>query len=478
MRWWRRVALVGCALVGLGAPGAVVAKSFLPVPGAARVPAVGTNTVACGRPTLRPGDVARVAPAPVAFAEVPGKVLSATLRSSVEGFDPEPHTSSIGFVTVHVVRVANWLALDIAKRDCDADLFSREQMLGTATAAQDASASRNYMSASKDVSAYVVFRRLGFDVEVTGGGIVVASVCADGPDNACRRYAPAAELLGPGDVITSVAGRRVHLVDDIAAALVGRAAGERVVVEALRGTETRRGEVELVAGENGRVALGVVPEILLPASTTFDFSHRVDIDDGGVSGSSGGLAFALALLDAMTEGDLTGGRLIVATGELNAVGRVGTVAGVHQKAVAAAEAGADLMLVPEREVAEARRGAGAMKVVGVRTLDDALAAIAAVTGASVPLVPRQPTEGATAAPVPEPTVTTVSPPSSSPATSSAPVSSAPVSAVPELPVYPLGEHCWPLGATARTPAGAVIMCSRVDAQGIPFDDAMARWRRT
>jgi PDZ domain-containing secreted protein len=62
------------------------------------------------------------------------------------------------------------------------------------------------------------------------------------------------------------------------------------------------------------------------------------------------------------------------------------VGGVAQKAVTARRAGARLMLVPADEVKDARAHAGDMKVVGVRTLDDALAALARAGGTEVPAI--------------------------------------------------------------------------------------------
>jgi PDZ domain-containing protein len=67
-------------------------------------------------------------------------------------------------------------------------------------------------------------------------------------------------------------------------------------------------------------------------------------------------------------------------------GRVLPVGGVGQKAVAARHRGARLFLVPFGEVAEARRRAGSMPVVGVRTLDDALRALRAAGGDALPPV--------------------------------------------------------------------------------------------
>ncbi|MBK5289815.1 MAG: hypothetical protein JJE46_15240, partial [Acidimicrobiia bacterium] len=120
------------------------------------------------------------------------------------------------------------------------------------------------------------------------------------------------------------------------------------------------------------------------------FPFRVAIDAGDVSGPSGGLAFALTIIDDLTPGNLTGGSRVAVTGEIDGAGRVGEVGGVPQKAVAARESGATLMIVPVEEVRDARSKAGDMKVVGVRTLDDALRVLRRNGGAPLPAVANRP----------------------------------------------------------------------------------------
>ena len=91
-----------------------------------------------------------------------------------------------------------------------------------------------------------------------------------------------------------------------------------------------------------------------------DFPLKIKIATGDVSGPSGGLAFALTIIDDLTPGNLTGGKKIAVTGTIEPDGTVGDVGGVAQKTVAARAAGARLMIVPRavallREVGAVRR---------------------------------------------------------------------------------------------------------------------------
>ena len=85
----------------------------------------------------------------------------------------------------------------------------------------------------------------------------------------------------------------------------------------------------------------------------FDFPLDVEIDAGGIGGPSAGLAFALDIVDELGDEDLSRGRTVVATGELDLDGNVHAIGGVKQKAIGARDAGADIFLVPDANFEEA-----------------------------------------------------------------------------------------------------------------------------
>ena len=103
---------------------------------------------------------------------------------------------------------------------------------------------------------------------------------------------------------------------------------------------------------------------------------HLDVDTGEIGGPSAGLAFAIAITDLLSPGDLTGGRRVAATGELTAAGDVRPVARIAEKAGAAQEAGVDVLVVPEANVGDAVLAAPGLTVVGVASFDEALAALA------------------------------------------------------------------------------------------------------
>ena len=74
---------------------------------------------------------------------------------------------------------------------------------------------------------------------------------------------------------------------------------------------------------------------------------------GDIGGPSAGLMFALAVVDKLTPGELTGGRFVAGTGTITQDGVVGPIGGIPFKMRAARDAGATEFLVPADNCAEA-----------------------------------------------------------------------------------------------------------------------------
>ena len=115
----------------------------------------------------------------------------------------------------------------------------------------------------------------------------------------------------------------------------------------------------LTLDDDGRAVLGVSVE---PWNPQVESEVDVEIDSGSVTGPSAGLAWSLAVIDALTPGSLTGERDVAVTGEITSDGSVGVIGGVTQKAATVARNGVDVFLYPagtsEEEQEEMRRIAG------------------------------------------------------------------------------------------------------------------------
>ena len=113
------------------------------------------------------------------------------------------------------------------------------------------------------------------------------------------------------------------------------------------------------------------PEINLAGLT--DASLKVSLKNTG--GPSGGLIFALGLVELLSPDDLLSGRKIAATGTISAAGRVGAIGGVQEKIVAARAAGVELLFISRQNCDEISGEVDGLKVIAVSTLEEAYLAL-------------------------------------------------------------------------------------------------------
>jgi PDZ domain-containing protein len=233
------------------------------------------------------------------------------------------------------------------------------------TAAQAEAAQFEAMRVSQQTAAAVALRRLGYHVDVRPAGVVVSQLF-EGTNAPCK--------LQPMDVIVSLNGKRTPTVASLHRALTGVKPGGVVGLRVRRGSALFPLSLRTVSesAEPGRAFIGIgvsqAAQIKLPV--------HVSIDASGIGGPSAGLAFALEVMQQLGRNVLHGHR-VAATGEMELDGSVGPIGGVKQKTYGVRQAGADVFLVPAGENAkEARRYAGPVRIIPVRSLNQALRALA------------------------------------------------------------------------------------------------------
>ena len=112
-------------------------------------------------------------------------------------------------------------------------------------------------------------------------------------------------------------------------------------------------------------ALG--PDFVMPRIT-------FHLDD--IGGPSGGLIFALGIIDKVTPGQLTGGKSIAGTGTISPDGEVGAIGGIRLKMLSAKRAGDRFFLAPRSNCDEVVGfEPDGLRVIPVDTLREALAVL-------------------------------------------------------------------------------------------------------
>ncbi|MBV8950063.1 MAG: PDZ domain-containing protein [Actinobacteria bacterium] len=322
----------------------------------------------------------------------PGSATPVNRVVKVSGAPTYSHRGSLLFLTVSVTNgrpnvyrtLVGWLS-------SDQDVQPEKNELGCLSRAENDKQNVMLMTDSQQVAKTVALSRLGYHVGAQSTGVMVFDVAPGTP--ACGK-------LLVGDHILSVDGAPVAKAADIGPLVRAHPPGRPVTFTVLR--DNVRREVTVVTTKapsspyKGMALVGITPSD--EVNYSFPQTLKVSIDAGPVTGPSAGLAFTLTLLDELTPGGLTGGRNVAVTGAIALDGSVGDVGGVAQKAVTARHAGAKLFIVPVGEETVARAHAGSMKVVAVRTLDDALRALHDAGGASLPPPPSTTTLPSVAVP--------------------------------------------------------------------------------
>ena len=219
------------------------------------------------------------------------------------------------------------------------------------------------MAFSQHVAAAVALRKLGYHVVAKPTGVVVAQVIL-GTHAPCH--------LQPRDVVVAVDGTPTPTETALHNALGQVEPGAVVKLRVRRGGKLLDG-----ARPNGRRPRDVRSSGSCRTSRRRSSCRSsVAIDTGDIGGPSAGLAFTLEVMQKLGRNVLHGHR-VAATGEIALNGAVGPIGGVKQKTYGARKAGADVFLVPAGQNArDARRYAGPVRIIPVRSLDQALHALA------------------------------------------------------------------------------------------------------
>lgn len=276
-------------------------------------------------------------------------------------FDGEPRYESEGRFVLTSIHYEQLTALGVLRAWLDRDqaVVGRDFLFRPGeTVEEEEQRAVSEMDRSKIDAASVVLERLTGYPEDHGDGVliedVVSGCAADGE-------------LFPGDLVLAIGGTDVGDVQDAQRAIRATPSGRRLTF------------LVSVDGQTERVSLlrepcGGIERPLVGVSMIESFPFEVRISSGGIGGPSAGLAWALGLYDLLTPGDLSGGRTIAVTGALDVEGAVYPIGAPDEKVVAASDAGATVLILPEENLDEARSvGDRGVELVPVATFEDALA---------------------------------------------------------------------------------------------------------
>jgi PDZ domain-containing protein len=239
------------------------------------------------------------------------------------------------------------------------------------------------MAQAQNYATAAALTHLGYTVHAQNAGALVYGTALGSPAGAALRV---------GQVIKAVNGQATPTACALVNALHGHLPGTSVTFSVQQTTISPSGtitagatvpkQVTLAkppAGDNDTgcsakpvaptAYLGIMPE----TQQDWTFPVHVSVHTTDIGGPSAGLSMTLGIMDKLSGGNLTGKRVVAATGTIDPTGAVGDVGGVAEKTVAVEQAGATVFFVPPQELAAARsKDTPQLHIYGVSSLNQAL----------------------------------------------------------------------------------------------------------
>ena len=180
------------------------------------------------------------------------------------------------------------------------------------------------------------------------------------------------------DQLQRINGKRITDLEMLKSELQGRG-DQPSTLEILRDRKPLRVKVKTTAGEAGQRQMGIL------LSNGFDFPVDVKFGLENVGGPSAGMMFALAIVDQLTEGEMTGGKDFAGTGAITSDGTVQPIGGIAQKMIGAMQSGAKVFLAPADNCPDVvGRVPDGLAVVKVSTLAEARKAVEGIGAGADP----------------------------------------------------------------------------------------------
>ncbi len=313
------------------------------------------------------------------YAIQPGTAQSVQQFISVPPSKSHPVTHPVLLTDVEIGRVSA-LSYLFFKLQGNTSFQPVSAVTGGTPPSQQLAQGQLEMAQAEAAAKTAALTRLGYPVTSTAVGAVVAGTFAG---------TPAYPVIDVGDVITAVDGVVTPDALTLTKTLNRYHSGQTIVLTVLRNNKgapvrvtvtLRRTLVDVGGPKPVPLNLGIEPEDQV--DHTYPFPVNINVTN--IGGPSAGLAMTLGVMDALTNGSLTGSKTVAATGTMDSRGDVGDVGGVPQKTVAVENAGASIFLVPPQEYSAAlSKDRPGLKIYKVSTLNQALGVLAA-NGGHVP----------------------------------------------------------------------------------------------
>lgn len=278
---------------------------------------------------------------------------------SIDGTSSYPTTGRLDVLTVSVVgnreNTPSWFELGLAWLDPAQAIVPLDSIYPANVSTKQVEAeSSAMMEESQQDAVAAALTKLGYEVP---WHVYVSEV---------SKGSPSSGKLVAADFIIKINGVTIKDIDQMRTLINDEAPKGALELEVLRDGTTKKTSITATKNSDGKYRLGIL------AGYKYDFPVKVKLALADVGGPSGGMMFALGIIDRLTPGQLTGGKHIAGTGTIDPAGNVGPIGGIRHKLFGAVNAGATIFLAPESNCDEVvGHIPSGLTVVKVKTLSSA-----------------------------------------------------------------------------------------------------------
>jgi len=192
-----------------------------------------------------------------------------------------------------------------------------------------------------------------------------------------NKESKAQNVILVNDQVLTIDDRKFENTTELLQFLDNKKPGDYVTVKVNRkGVELTK-KITLSSRDDGSAFIG----INIQEQFVFPFDVKIKLEETG--GPSGGLIFAIGVVDKLTAEDLIRSRNIAGTGTITTTGNVGPIGGIAEKIIGARDFGVEIFFTPIEncqdisniEALGQGKGEKAMKIVPVATLAEAIAVL-------------------------------------------------------------------------------------------------------
>ena len=311
------------------------------------------------------------------YLEMPGSAESISAYIKIDGKkDKQKGKYMLVYVSICQASPASFLASFFMPFT---DRLSKSELLGDSNAKEYDMVQQYYMDDAVNEAQYVALKKAGKQVSRKYVGMYVMSVAKNSNFK---------NKLQIGDVVTAIDGKHYNSSQEFIKLISKYRSGKEITVTYLHNGKPKRAKGQTIMLDSvHRAGIGIT----LADRTEVSSPIKVSADMKGIGGPSAGLMMTLAIYQQVTGLNLRQGQKIAGTGTMNADGSVGDIGGIDKKVVSSSKAGAKIFFAPnnpvskaEKEydknaktnyqeaVAAAKKIKTKMKIVPVRTFDDAV----------------------------------------------------------------------------------------------------------